>query len=127
MVAPVVGVCRVAKKSTAFATCVGRDLCLEQVAVLIVGLEPGLIQAPGLHALGAHLGPQAGAAGAAGEHRVGRHHVHPHVVGGQLQAGDARQLVGRRLGGAVGAEVGPGAEHVLGRDQHDVAAGAPAA
>ena len=58
------------------------------------------------------------------EHRVGRHHVHPHVVGGQLQTGDAGQLVSRRLGGAVGAEIGARGEDVLGRDQDDVAAGA---
>ena len=57
-----------------------------------------------------------------GKDRIRCDHVHPHAQRSEFQAGNARQLVGSGLGGAVGAETRARGKDVLGRHQHDVAA-----
>src|SRR5207253_1095944 len=83
----------------------GGDACLQQVAAAVVVFESGLVEAAGPHAVRTHRGPQAGTSRLMREDGIGRHHVDADVDLGELEAGDAGELVRGRLGGAVGAEL----------------------
>ena len=51
-----------------------------------------------------------------GKDRIRGDHVDPHAERSQFEAGNARQLVGGGLGGAVSAKARARGEDVLGRD-----------
>ena len=97
---------------------------LQEVPLPVVFLQSFPVESPGAHPVGSDLFPQTRSPGSVGEDGVRSHHVDPDVHPGQLQAGDSCQLVGGRLGGAVGAKAGAGSEDVLGGDQDHVSAGA---